>query len=342
MVRHETEGLQIFGGYASEELTQKVAAELGVVACMPGDEFVNSEVNCTLPDSIRGKDVFVIQSHCNHVLPAIEGGSNGRQRSPQDALVEQMIIVNAARSSWAGRVIAVAPFVGFGRQDRRTGRQSVTASLTMQMLKNAGADGMMSIDMHSPQAEGFFDGPFEHLTATPNLVDYICRDVPEGELVVVSPDNGRLKAVGRVRDRVGERAGIAVIDKKRNKDGSAAASRMVGASVEGLPCFVVDDMIDGGGTSVATADTLHDEGASHITLMATHGLFSGPAAERLANSPIDKIVVTDTIPLPKEMLQLERPRLEIVSIASFLARAIQYVHEGKSVESLHEGMPQRI
>lgn len=342
MVRHETEGLQIFGGYASEALTNKVAEELGVVACMPGDEFVNNEVSCTLPDSIRGNDVFVIQSHCNHLLPATDSGSHGRLRSPQDALMEQLVIVNAARSSWAGRVIAVAPFVGFGRQDRRTGRQSITASLSMEMLKVAGADGMMSVDMHSPQAEGFFDGPFEHLTATPCLADYICQDAPEGELVIVSPDNGRLKAAGRFRDRVGDRAGIAVIDKKRNKDGTADTAHMVGDSVEGLPCFIVDDMIDGAGTIVAAANTLHNEGASHITAMATHGLFSGPAVERLADSPIDKLVVTDTVPIPRAILELARPRLEIVSIASFLARAIQYVHEGRSVESLHEGMPQRI
>ncbi len=339
MLQFESAGLEVFGGIASAELAEAVATELGVVACMPSGEFANGEVSCSIPESIRGKDTYIIQSHTRHEY---DDRGEVRVRSPQDALMEQIVMVNAARSAWAGRVIAVAPFMGYGRQDRRTGRQAVTASLAMQMLRGAGADGVMSIDMHSPQAEGFFEGPFEHLTAAPTLVEHVRQSIPDGQLVVVSPDNGRIKSAMRFRDQFGDRAGIAAIDKKRNSDGSATASLITTTSVEGLPCVILDDMIDGGGTIAAAAEVIQDEGAASIMAVATHGLFSGRAAERLADSPVDTIVVTDTVPLPAIMRELEHPRLQVVSIASFLARAINYVHTGKSIEALHEGMPQRI
>lgn len=343
MLRSGIEGLEIFGGSASMELASQVAKELGVTACMPGGEFAGGEVNCDLPESIRGRDVYVLQSHCVYTRPSPNGAPD-IGRSPQDALMEQMLIVNAARSSWAGRVIAVSPYAGYGRQDRRTGRQSISASMAFQTLAMAGADGMMSIDMHSPQAEGFFNGPFEHLTAAPTLVDYLLEQFPGDEqLVIVSPDNGRLKSAGRYRDQLGDRAGIAVVDKKRDpRNGSAQAVHLVGADVAGMSCVIVDDMIDAAGTITAAARAVQERGATHITALATHGLFSYPAAERLAASPIDRVIVTDTIPLPDSMRGLTEPHIEVVSIAEFLARSIRAVHEGTSIQELHGSMPQRI
>ncbi|HSX16476.1 MAG TPA: ribose-phosphate diphosphokinase [Patescibacteria group bacterium] len=335
------EGLQIFGGAASVELASKVATELGTVACFPTSEFGCGEILCDLPESIRGQDVYVIESHNRYQRRNMDTGEM-EMRSPQDALVDHLWIVNAARSSWAGRVIACSPMPAYGRQDRRTGRQPVAAKLVFDMFKNAGSHGFMSVDMHSAQAEGFFDGPFEHLTATPTLVEYARKAFPDEEFVVVSPDNGRMKAAGRFRDQFG-RVGLAVIDDKvRQADGTVRASQMLGASVKGLPCIISDDMIDGGGTIVEAARIVHDAGASHITAMATHGIFSGRAARRLKDSPIDTIVVTDTVQIPESVLALERPRIEVVSIAEYLARAIKIVHDGGSVTDLHGTMPQRI
>jgi ribose-phosphate pyrophosphokinase len=341
MAAEGIEGLQIFGGSASVELAQKVAIELGTTAVAPGGEFRNGEVSCDLPDSIRGQDVFVIASHCAYQT---DKGSNPHDtgRSPQDAFVEQALIVSAARSSWARRVVAVAPFAGFGRQDRRTGRQPITARLAFDMIKRAGADGMVSVDLHSAQAEGFFDGPFEHLTATPTFVNYINTTYKGDAIAIVSPDNGRVKHAGRTRDQLGDRGVLAVIDKQRNPDGTAAATHIVGADVAGLACIIVDDMIDGAGTVVMAANKVHERGAKSVTVMATHGVFSGAARERLNDSPIDSVVITDTIPLSPYMRELVRPKITVVSIAGFLAKAIQYMHQGKSVESLHPGMPQRI
>lgn len=343
MVAGEFEGIQIFGGASSVELAQDVAMELGIPAIMPSDEFSNGEVGCTLPESIRGKDVYVIESHSRYQRLAPYSRHEIMPRSPQDALVDQMTIVNAASSSWAGRVIAVSPLAGYGRQDRRTGRQSITAALAFRMLRMAGADGLMSIDMHSPQAEGFFNGPFEHLTATQPLADFVNQEFEGQEFVVVSPDNGRYKASGRFRNLLGERAGLAVVDdKERQRDGSVRASRLLGSLVKDMPCVLLDDMIDGAGTITAAAEIACEGGASYIMAVATHGIFSGEAADRLANSPIDKVVVTDTVALPPEIANLAHPHIEVVSIARFLAMAIKSVHEGTSVEALHAGLQQRI
>lgn len=334
--------LRLFSGGASEELAGKVAAELGVAACMPSGEFPGGEVHSTLPDSIRGDDVFVLQSHCVYRRLNPDSGEYER-RSPQDAFMDHLFLINAAHSSWAGRVIAVAPHLGFVRQDRRTGRQAISAALTAQMLKLAGADGVMAVDLHSAQAEGFFPGPYEHLAAAPTFVDYVNTTFDGERLVVVSPDSGRFKSSDRLRDALGPQHGLAVVDgKERNEDGTVNAGNIIGDSVDGATCLLNDDMIDGGGTIAKAAEVTAAAGAADITVIATHPVFSQKAAERLAASPIDRVVVTDTIPLPPEILQLQRPQVIVVSIASFLARAIQIVHEGGSVQELHGNMPQRI
>ena len=348
MANGEGGELRIFGGAASAELAQRVVAELqglgmtGIEACLPTSEFAGGEVSSSLPDSIRGDDVFVIQSHSVYWRTNPETGLVER-RSPQDAFMDHCFLVNAAKSSWAGRVIAVAPHLGYVRQDRRTGRQSITAALTADFLKCSGADGVMAIDLHSAQAEGFFRGPYEHLAAAPTFATYMHETFGDRPFVVVSPDSGRFKEAGRFRDEFGDQAGLAVIgDKQRNRDGSVAAGKLLGDSVEGLPCVFTDDMIDGGGTIARAAEVTAEAGASENIVMATHGIFSGKAAERLAAAPIDRVVVTDTVPLSPEIAAMERPRLVVVSIAGFLARAIRTVHEGGSVEELHGKMPQRI
>jgi ribose-phosphate pyrophosphokinase len=339
-----TEGgeLRLFSGPASAELAAKVAAELGVSACMPCTEFPGGEVFSTLPDSIRGDDVFVLQSHCMYQRFEPEPGQMER-RSPQDAFMDHLFMINAAHSSWAGRVIAVAPHLGYVRQDRRTGRQSISAALTADMLKLAGADGVMAIDLHSAQAEGFFRGPYEHLAAAPTFVNYVHNTFDDQRLVVVSPDSGRFKSSDRLRDALGPQHGLAVVDgKTRNKDGTVQAGNIIGDSVKGQYCLLNDDMIDGAGTIVKAAEITAEAGAAHTTVIATHGIFSRNAAARLANSAIDRLVVTDTIPLPPDIAKLKHPEIVVVSIASFLAKAIEIVHEGGSVQELHGNMPQRI
>lgn len=336
--------LRIIGGSATEELTNRIATELGVNPTFPAGEFASGEIGCEYPESVREADVFIIQSHCGYDYTT--KSDKLERRSPQDALMEHLIMVDAAKTSWAGRVIAVSPYVGYGRQDRLTGRQSITASLAMRMFEDAGADGMVSIDMHSAAAEGLLRRPFEHLTAAPSFARYIKNAVPEGELIIVSPDSGRIKASKRLIGQLGKRAGLSIVDKERNEDDNGVvASEIIGADVEGKPCFIFDDMIDGGGTITASAQSLKEKGATKVTAMATHGVFSAAAKKRFTGSAVDTLVVSDTIPLSRPMQKLHDKgiiNVEVVSIAGFLAKAIRYIHEGKSVQKLHPNMKQRI
>ncbi len=318
--------LALYSGRAHLALAQEIADHLDVELGDPGlVQFANGEVRPRFGESVRGADVFVIQSHA----PA-EG------RSINDAIMEQLTMVDAAYRASAKRITAVCPFYGYARQDRKAeGREPITARLVADMFKAAGAKRMISVDLHSGQIQGFFDGPVDHLTAMPVLVGYLRQHAPE-DVVIVSPDTGRVKVAGRFADHLTDRgADLAFIYKRREKGSvNVAEAREVIGEVRGRHCVITDDMIDTAGTVVAAADALLARGATEVWAMATHGVLSDPAVERLKNSPITRVVITNTIPLPPEK---QIPQIEVLSVAQIVADALDAVFEDTSVSEIFGG-----
>jgi ribose-phosphate pyrophosphokinase len=313
-----TKRLQLLSGSHHPDLAEKVAKQLGVpLSPTKLIYFANSEVKCHLEESVRGADVFVLQTHnapVNH------------------AIMEQAIIIDAAMRASAKHITAVCPFLGYARQDRKSGgREPITAKLVVNILKAAGADRIVSVDLHSGQIQGFFDGPFDHLIAMPVFVEYLRKKLGK-DAVIVSPDAGRVKLSERYATLLG--IDLAIVHKKRQSKGNDADALHVIGDVKGRHCVVIDDMIDGAGTVCAAAAQLKARGASKVWVLATHGLFSPPAAERLAASSIDKLVVTDTLPLK---IKLAKPKIEVLSIAGLVADAIAAIFEERSVSALFNG-----
>ncbi|MEZ5321882.1 MAG: ribose-phosphate diphosphokinase [Microthrixaceae bacterium] len=303
----------------AEEVAQRLGVELGHVSLA---EFANGELHCRFGESIRGADVFIFQGHCSTA-----------EMSINDALMEQLIMVDAARRASAKRITVVAPFYGYGRQDRKAeGREPITAKLIANMFTAAGARRMVSVDLHSGQIQGFFDGPVDHLTAMPVLVDWMSANLPE-DLVVVSPDAGRVKVAERYANVL--HANIAIVHKRRVRGvkNTVEAKDVVG-DVEGRACVLIDDMIDTGGTLVAAAEQLAERGASAVFAAATHGVFSGPAIDRIKNSVLEKVVITNTLPLPADK-QIDK--IEVLSAAGIIADAIDAVFEDTSVSEIFGG-----
>ena len=245
-------------------------------------------------------------------------------------------MVDAAKRASAKRITVVAPFYGYGRQDRKAeGREPITAKLIANMFEVAGAKRIVSVDLHSGQIQGFFDGPVDHLTAMPVLVDWMAANLPE-DLVVVSPDAGRVKVAERYANQL--HADLAIVHKRRIKGAKneVEAKEVVG-EVEGRTCVLIDDMIDTAGTIVAAAEQLVERGASAVYCAATHGVFSDPAIERLKNSVIEKVVITNTLPLPPSK-QIDK--IEVLSAAGIIADAIDAVFEESSVSDIFDGQNQ--
>src|SRR5690554_1005032 len=275
--------LALIAGRANIELAEEVAATLDETLLDANcAEFANGELHCKLESSVRGTDVFIIQSHTGH-----DG------RSINDSIMEHLIMVDAARRASAKRITVVMPFFGYARQDRKSeGREPITARMVADMFAVAGAQRLMSVDLHSGQIQGFFNGPVDHLTAMPVLVDYL--EHLEGDLVVVSPDAGRVKVAERYSNML--HADLAIIHKRRLKgEKNLVEARDVIGEVAGRTCVVIDDMIDTAGTITAAAEQLQEKGAARILVATTHGVFSGPAIDRLKNSCIEKILVTNTL-----------------------------------------------
>ena len=317
-----TKRLEIMSGRPNLELAQTIADHLGVTLSETHlSEFANGEIHCRFGQSIRGADVFIVQSH------AAAGG-----RSVNDAVIEQLIMVDAARRASAKRITAVCPFFPYARQDRKAeGREPISAKLMANLLASAGASRLVSVDLHSGQIQGFFDGPWDHLTAMPVL----CQRIAElgDDLVVVSPDAGRVKVAERYSIALG--ADLAIVHKRRIRGSqSAVEAREVVGDVAGRSCVLIDDMIDTGGTLVAAAEQLSARGAEDVFAATTHGLFSGPAIDRLKNSVIRKVVLTDTLPLPPEK---RIDKLEVASVAGIIADAIRAVFEDASVSEIFGG-----
>ncbi len=318
--------LTIVAGRVNRELAQEVAERLGLgLGPIQIAEFKNGELHCKYGESIRGSDLFIFQSHCST-----------DDLSINDALMEHMIMVDAAKRASAKRITVVAPFYGYGRQDRKAeGREPITAKLIANMFEVAGAKRIVSVDLHSGQIQGFFDGPVDHLTAMPVLVDWMAANLPE-DLVVVSPDAGRVKVAERYANQL--HADLAIVHKRRIKGAKneVEAKEVVG-EVEGRTCVLIDDMIDTAGTIVAAAEQLVERGASAVYCAATHGVFSDPAIERLKNSVIEKVVITNTLPLPPSK-QIDK--IEVLSAAGIIADAIDAVFEESSVSDFFDGQNQ--
>ena len=318
--------LTMVAGRVNRELAEEIAERLGIsLAPMEIAEFANGELHCKFGESIRGADVFIFQSHCST-----------SELSVNDALMEQLIMVDAARRASAKRITIVAPFYGYGRQDRKAeGREPITAKLLANMFEVAGAKRIVSVDLHSGQIQGFFDGPVDHLTAMPVLVQWMADNLGE-DLVVVSPDAGRVKVAERYANAL--HADLAIVHKRRVKGAkNQVEAKDVVGEVEGRTCVLIDAMIDTAGTIVAAAEQLAEHGASSVYCAATHGVFSGPAIDRLKNSNLEKVVVTNTLPLPPEK---HIDKIEILSAAGIIADAIDAVFEDTSVSEIFGGQNQ--
>jgi ribose-phosphate pyrophosphokinase len=313
--------LILIGGRSHPELSDAVAAELGVelVPTLAYD-FANGEIFVRFEESVRGCDAFVLQSHTQPINKWI---------------MEQLLMVDALKRASAKRITVVLPFYGYARQDKKhRGREPISARLISDLFRTAGADRLMTVDLHTSQIQGFFDGPVDHLFATPLLIRHVANNVADrSNITVVSPDAGRVRVAERWTDMLG--SPLAIIHKRRDPDvpNEAKVLEVVG-EVEGRTCVVIDDMIDTGGTIVKAAEVLFDKGAADVIVAATHGILSGQAAEHFKNSRVREVVVTDTLPIPPER---RFDKLTVLPIAPLIARAIGQVFEDGSVTSMFEG-----
>ena len=315
--------MQLYSGRSHPALAEEIAAHLGVELGDPNlADFPSGEIHGKFGESVRGTDVFIVQTHCQTPGSSIN-----------DSILEQLIMIDAAKRGSAKRITAVCPFFGYGRQDRKAGgREPITAKLVADLLGTAGANRVVSVDLHSGQIQGFFDGPVDHLTAMPVLVDYL-RDHGDEDMVIVAPDAGRIKVAERFSQHL--HADLAFVHKRRPRGKpSEVEARSVIGDVDGRRCVVIDDMIDTGGTICAAADILVAHGAVEVWAMATHPVLSDPAIDRLKNAPIARIVVTDTLPLPEDR---RIDKIEILSVASIIADALDAVFEDTSVSEIFGG-----
>ena len=310
--------LALVTGRAYPEQAHETAKYLGIdVLETTAYDFANGEMYVRYTESVRGADVFVLQSHYKPINKAI---------------MEQLIMIDALKRASARSITAVCPLLGYSRQDKKhRGREPISCRLVFDLLKTAGADRIMSVDLHAAQSQGFFDGPVDHLTAMPVLIDYVRSHVPMDKATIVSPDAGRIKVSEQWAAKLGGLP-LAFIHKTRDitRPNHAEAHGIIG-EVEGRDCVVVDDMIDTAGTLCANVKELKAMGAGDIYVCATHGIFSGPAIERLNDAPIVECVVTDAIPVEVG------GKIKTISVAEEFAQAISAVYHEEPVSTLVGG-----
>jgi ribose-phosphate pyrophosphokinase len=322
IVAENRKSLMLFSGRGFPELAAEIGEVLGVPPT-PTDayEFANGEIFVRYRESVRGSDAFVVQS--------VTHGVN-------TWLMETLIMVDALKRGSAKRITVVLPFYPYSRQDKKhRGREPISARLVADLFKQAGANRILTVDLHTAQIQGFFDGPVDHLFAMDVLATYVESKYAGRKMTVVAPDSGRVRVAERWTDRLGG-SPLAFIHKTRDplKPNQVVANRVVG-DVEGRVCLIVDDMIDTGGTITKAADILFSNGAAEVIIAATHALMSDPATEKLKNSRVTEVVVTNTLPLtPEKRLD----KLTVLSIAPLLARAIREVFDDGSVTTLFGGL----
>ena len=313
--------LVLAAGRAHPELAREIAKELGT-ELLPLDayDFANGEIYVRAGESVRGTDAFVIQAH-----PA----------PLNNWLMEQLIMIDSLKRASAKRITVVSPFYPYARQDKKgRGREPISARLVADLYKTAGADRIMSVDLHTSQIQGFFDGPVDHLMAIPLLADYIRTRVGADDITVVSPDTGRVRVAEQWAERLGG-APLAFVHKSRDLTvPNQAVSKTVVGQIEGRTCVLIDDMIDTGGTISGAVQVLKNAGAKDVIIAATHAVFSDPAAQRLSESGAREVVVTNTLPIDASK---RFPQLTVLSIAPLIARAIREVFDDGSVTSLFDG-----
>ncbi|MBF0943430.1 MAG: ribose-phosphate diphosphokinase [Actinomyces sp. oral taxon 181] len=314
--------LVLVSGRAHIELAQQVGEELGCgVSPTTAYDFASGETYVRFNESVRGADVFVLQSHTGEV---------------NKWLMEQLLMIDAAKRASAKRITAVAPYYPYARQDKKhLGREPISARLIADLYKTAGADRIMSVDLHASQEQGFFDGPVDHLWAMPVLVDYVRSRVDLSNVCMVSPDAGRIRVAEKWSAKLGG-CPLAFVHKTRDttRPNVAVANRVVG-DVAGKQCVMVDDMIDTAGTISEAVKVVMNAGASSVIVAATHGILSDPAAQRLSECGAQEVIVTDTLPIA---LEKRFDNLTILPIAPLLARAIREVFDDGSVTSLFDGV----
>ncbi|MCP5110577.1 MAG: ribose-phosphate pyrophosphokinase [bacterium] len=305
---------KVFAGSANPALAHEICHEMG---CELGEaafrEFSDGEVHLQIQENVRGSDVFVVQPTC----------------TPVDRhLMELLLMIDALKRASADRITAVLPYYGYARQDRKDRpRVPISAKLIASLLETAGADRVLTLDLHAAQIQGFFDVPVDHLFATPVVLDYFKKS--ENGLTVVSPDAGGVERARALAKRLN--APLAIIDKRREEANVAEVMHIIG-EVDGRECLMVDDLVDTAGTLVKGAEALLRHGASRVAAFATHPVLSGPAVSRIRNSELAELVVTNSIPLREDARQCER--IKVLSVAPLLAKAIQSIHEETSVSTL--------
>jgi ribose-phosphate pyrophosphokinase len=310
--------LMLFAGKSNPELALKIADQLGIeLGAVTLKEFADGETYCRYEESIRGADMFIVQTGVKPVA---------------DSLMELLIMVNAARLASAKRITAVIPWYFYARQDKKSKpREPITARLVADLLETAGADRVLTMDLHAGQVQGFFRIPVDHMTAVPMFAQYV-RDLGlEGEVVAVAPDTGRAKLAGKFADMIG--GSLVVLNKERPAHNEARVAAVIG-DVDGKVAVMTDDIIDTGGTLCAGAEALKEAGATKVYACATHALFNPPALERIAASVFDRVIVTDTVPVDP----LTKPdNVEVLSVSGILAETIRNVFSDDSVSAIFAG-----
>ena len=316
MITHGTK-IEVLSGNSNRPLAEAVAKELNLpLSDAEVGKFSDGEISITLPQTVRGKDVFIIQSTSYPV---------------NDNRMELLIMIDACKRASAGRITAVMPYFGYARQERKARpRDPITAKLVADILTSAGANRVMTMDLHAAQIQGFFEIPVDHLYGAPLLAKYYKNKMDEN-WVVVSPDMGSVGRARNIASRVD--ASIAIVDKRRPKANTVEIMNIIG-DVKGKTCLMVDDMIDTAGTICQGAEALVKNGAKEVYACCTHGVFSGPAMDRITASPIKELLVLDTIDMPESVKK--NPKIKVMSVAKLIARAITTVFADSSLSAIYE------